>query len=333
MKELVSLMSLSTFLKNKDVQKRFKEEFKMPRATLENEIQAPPLTRNWPLMGTAFDYLMRFRLEHINPAAHSRRWIAEELILDPRCYMMLGNEFPKNVRLAGNADTHEWFWDCEPEELMTLRAHETPLTTRVRQITEQARQSQKAYLATGEMSDGIIADVISLAQLDPIFRAGYVDENIGIVDERDVEDQRNLLTTLDRCIAREPSVFKADTICELNPIFKASTLVDGADADHIIDSTLIDVKTTKNPVVQQKDLNQLIGYYVLATVAGDYAIDTLALYYSRFGELHALSVDEVINQDTFPSFVDFFVKRADEEKQRRRNELLAKRKEKESIGR
>jgi hypothetical protein len=326
-------MSLSTFLKNKDVQKRFKDEFKIPRATLENEIQAPPLTRNWPLIGTAFDYLMRFRLEYINPAAHSRRWIAEELILDPRCYMMLGNEFPKDMRLAVNGDTHEWFWDCEPEELLALRAHETPLTTRVREITEQARESQKTYLATGEMSDGVIADVIRLAQLDPIFRAGYVDENIGNVDERDVEDLRNLLTTLDRCIATEPSMFKADTICELNPIFKASSRVDGADADLIIDRTLIDIKTTKKGVVQQKDLHQLIGYYVLTTVGGDYAIDTLAFYYSRFRELYTLSVDEVINQDTFPSFVDFFVKRAEEEKLKRRNELLAKRKEKESIGR
>jgi hypothetical protein len=175
--------------------------------------------------------------------------------------------------------------------------------------------------------------VIRLAQLDPIFRAGYVDENIGNVDERDVEDLRNLLTTLDRCIATEPSMFKADTICELNPIFKASSRVDGADADLIIDRTLIDIKTTKKGVVQQKDLHQLIGYYVLTTVGGDYAIDTLAFYYSRFRELYTLSVDEVINQDTFPSFVDFFVKRAEEEKLKRRNELLAKRKEKESIGR
>ncbi len=300
----------------------------MPRVTLENEIQAPPLTRNWSLMGTAFDYLMRFRLEQINPAAHSRRWIAEELILDPRRYTALGNELPTNMRIAGDLDTHEFFWDCTPEELMALRAHETPLTTSVREITEQARKSQKAYLATGEMSDGIIADVISLAQLDPIFRAGHVDENIGNVDKNDIEDQRNLFSALDRCIAKDPRVFKADTICELNPVFKASGLVDGADADFIVDHMLIDIKTTKNSVVQQKDLHQLIGYYVLATVGGDYAIDTLALYYSRFGVLYALSVDDVINPDTFPSFVDFFVKRAEEEKLKRRNEMLAKRQEK-----
>jgi hypothetical protein len=218
-----------------------------------------------------------------------------------------------------DADPEELTYNFETPELKELVANEPPLVRRVRKIAKQARRSHAEYLATGEMNDRIISDVIRLAQLEPIFRAGYVDKNIGSVDERDIEDQWNLFVTLNRFIEESLSFnFKADSVCELNPVFKASALVGGADADLIVDRTLIDIKTTKDPAVQREHLNQLIGYYVLATSGRDYAIDTLALYYSRFGELYALSVDDVINRDTFPSFVNWFEKRAEEEKLRLR---------------
>ena len=67
MRALISCNEFDDICQKKDVQKRFNQEFKMPRITLENEIHAPPLTHNWPLMGTAFDYLMRFRLERLAP--------------------------------------------------------------------------------------------------------------------------------------------------------------------------------------------------------------------------------------------------------------------------
>ena len=37
---------------------------------------APPKSRRYPLVGTAFDYLMRFYIKKINPNAVTRRWVA-----------------------------------------------------------------------------------------------------------------------------------------------------------------------------------------------------------------------------------------------------------------
>ena len=91
-------MSLTTFLKNKDVQKRFTQEFEMPRAVLANELQAPPLTRNFSLMGTAFDYLMRFHIERINPIARTHRWIPEAIPENPFFYLPIGEAvLPKGL--------------------------------------------------------------------------------------------------------------------------------------------------------------------------------------------------------------------------------------------
>ena len=57
-------MSLTSFLKIKEVKAKFRETFKKPSIKLEGEILAPPQTKNYGLVGTAFDYLMRFVLEY-----------------------------------------------------------------------------------------------------------------------------------------------------------------------------------------------------------------------------------------------------------------------------
>ena len=70
-------MSLTSFLKDREVKSLFKEYFKKPRMSTKNEPMAPPLTRHYPLVGTAFDYLMRFYLEYLNKNAISKHWVAE----------------------------------------------------------------------------------------------------------------------------------------------------------------------------------------------------------------------------------------------------------------
>jgi hypothetical protein len=43
------------------------------------EIKAPPLTENWSVVGTAFDYLLRFYVEHHNEISSTwrLRWVAD----------------------------------------------------------------------------------------------------------------------------------------------------------------------------------------------------------------------------------------------------------------
>lgn len=78
-------MSLTSFLRKKstaDVRQRFKAEFIMPLHDVTRKLAAPPLTENYSLVGSAFDYLLRFYVERLNPKAKTQKWIAEEAVLD-----------------------------------------------------------------------------------------------------------------------------------------------------------------------------------------------------------------------------------------------------------
>jgi len=71
-------MSLTSFLKNDDVKKRFLQEFPSSSFHLKKEIVAPPLTKNYGLVGTAFDYLLRTYVERLDPKAIRGEWVAEQ---------------------------------------------------------------------------------------------------------------------------------------------------------------------------------------------------------------------------------------------------------------
>ncbi|MDE2838654.1 MAG: hypothetical protein OXL97_14295 [Chloroflexota bacterium] len=72
--------------------------------------------------------------------------------------------------------------------------------------------------------------------------------------------------------------------CNLNPIFVGSDDVDGADADLIVDSTSVDIKTTIKASVAKDYIYQLIGY-VLLDYTNEYQIDRIGLYMTRQGIL------------------------------------------------
>lgn len=271
-------MSLTSFLKNKDVHERFQKEFIKPRLSIKKDILAPSLsTDRARLVGTAFDYLVRFYLQHLNPKAVCRRWIAEEAL----------------TRLTTNPELHK----------------------KGQEIVEGARWNVAEFLKTGKITDELIRCAVLLAGLDPIVRAGVGHENIGLVYKHDVQDLRKLMGVI------EPRLFKARKVCLLNPTFgKASSLVGGADADLVIDDTIIDIKTTKYLRCLSRDFYQLIGYYVLHQIGAVEGIKLksdikkVAVYFSRFAYLHIFEIKEIIEPSTFPKFIKWFETRARKEK-------------------
>ncbi len=50
------IMSLTSFLNKKDVREKFREEYPKPRFDIKKEILCPPLTQDYGLVGTSFDY-------------------------------------------------------------------------------------------------------------------------------------------------------------------------------------------------------------------------------------------------------------------------------------
>jgi hypothetical protein len=67
-------MSIITLLRSKnsggqkDVYLKFKETFLKPRIPDKPELLAPALSKNWPITGYAFDYLLRFHIKQKYPA-------------------------------------------------------------------------------------------------------------------------------------------------------------------------------------------------------------------------------------------------------------------------
>jgi len=270
-------MSLTSFLRNKDVHQRFQKEFIKPKLSITKDILAPGLaTDRARLIGTAFDYLFRFYLQHLNPNAVCRRWVAEEAV----------------QRLSANPG----------------------LQKKGQEIVEDARKNVAKLLKTGKITDGLIRSAVLLAGLDPIVRAGVGHEHIGLVYKHDVEDLRRLIEVI------EPRHFTARKLCLLNPTFgEATSLVGGADADLVIDDTIIDIKTTKNLACLPRDFHQLIGYYVLHQIGSigelkpKLCINKFAVYFSRFAYLHIFEVKEIIDPDAFPKFIKWFEVRARKE--------------------
>jgi hypothetical protein len=104
----------------------------------------------------------------------------------------------------------------------------------------------------------------------------------------------------------------------LNPTFgEGSVIVCGADADLIAGDMLLDLKTSKKPDQQTKQLDTILGYYLLArhqrrVDRGFPVIKRLAIYYARYGYLWCAHAVHWTNHPDFLSIEEWFFRRADE---------------------
>lgn len=279
-------MSLTSFLKIREVKAKFKETFKKPSNKLEGEILAVPQTTNYSLVGTAFDYLMRFILKYHNSNAITFPWVAEQVLV-----------YLDDILIIG--DTREEL------DIMSEFVESVP------SVINYAKDEHKKFNVTGEVSERVLHACILLAQTDVYFRTGKPPKNYGMVEEDDVADLFELMNAIkvEDFIAKEHML--------LNPTFgEASKLVGGADADIIMDGVLIDIKTTKNLTIKREHFNQLIGYYILTRIGvidgieENPEIKELGIYFSRYGRLVKFSVKEIINEQALEGFFDWFKEKA-----------------------
>ena len=272
-------MSLTSFIAIHDVKQRFSQEFPLPSAKLKGMMVAPPVTKNYTLMGTAFDYLMRFRLERLNPECVTQPWVAETSV-------ELTGMIP---RLA--------FAQKQSKSLLKF-----------------AKKRHEAYAKTGELSEDVLRATIYLAQLDGIYRAGMIDPNMGVADPGDLKDLRHLVDAVkpDLFTASQHCLLNPT-------FGEASMLVGGADADIYMDNALIDIKTTKYLDFNREQYNQVVGYYILARISGcvgalkDPAVKKVGIYYSRYGILHTIPIEAIDAGRDLKPFISWFTARARQE--------------------
>ena len=236
------------------------------------------------IMGTAFDYLLRFAIEHKYSHHTSREWVAENSL-----------QLLQHVEARG---------------IVTIGGVNIPKLARtIKMEVQTAKRIHTRYMSGEELNDELFRVAIVLARIDAIYRAGLfsLKEFDPTIDDGDIKDLRNLMRIADL------SQFRPEHTCLLNPHFgDASKMVHGADADIIVDDTLIDIKTTKILSFTSVYYHQLIGYYVLSRIGqvnGERKIDikNLGIYYSRYGLLYKFPIKPIIDGVDLDGFVKKFV--------------------------
>ncbi len=178
-------------------------------------------------------------------------------------------------------------------------------------VISDAKENYSMFLLSGKITDKLLESTLLLAQVDNIYRARRISDNLVIFDQMDVKDLRNLIS-----LANQKEL-KPNNVCILNPNFgQASLMVGGADADLIIDDMLIDIKTTKNLKMNREYYDQLIGYYTLYRIGGvnnttmNVDIKKLGVCFSRYGYLHLYNIEDIIDETEFSKFIEWFKEKA-----------------------
>jgi hypothetical protein len=274
------------------------------RPKLPRKIAAPlkvePRSNRYMLVGTAFDYLLRFELQRLAPHAVAERWVAEYA--------------PDIIwrRTETGAVGLDVFFDADPDNYMPPEE----VAERARRIVTEAKAAVAAYVKSktpnrAKQTD-LAAYAIRLAKLDSVHRAWRLDPWFEEADPEDVQDLLDMLAIVPFDVLLHKEVLL------LNPTFKdSSLLVGGADTDLIAGDLLVDFKTTKRSEMQVGDLDQLLGYYLLArnqrrTDPTFPPINRLGLYYCRHGYLWSMDAAVWMNHPQFPDVEEWFFRRAKE---------------------
>ena len=302
-------LSLSKFIELPDVRAKLRQEFVKPRFSEDKQLLAPIITSSAPKIGIAFDYLMRFYANYLNPNAVSSQWVAEKSLeilneIKDDIMVIVRPNFSlikvPNVNKLPKVFIENWKelkYKCHSEAKITIKT---------------AKKNLSSYLKSGKMDDKLIVSALDLAKLDVLYRAPYLPPlKRSKPDKNDVEDLRQLISIINQ------EIIKASHICVLNPSFgPEATKLMSADGDIVIDDILIDIKTVKNLKVDREIFNQLIGYYTLYRIGGiqgmppNNQINRLGVYFSRHGYLHTYRVEDLINESTYLNFIAWFKKRA-----------------------
>lgn len=289
----MSLTSILSDKNNQELRVKLKTEFLRPEFILKTEIQAPPLTNNWGIVGTAFDYLLRFYLQHHNRNTFIQRttWVADNSY----------NSLVKQLSTTKQKEIKTGFYRDKVFNTKDL------LKILIVQY-EQTKSNFSKYITNGLLTDDLINNTIFLAKLDAFHRAGIIDQNLDKHNKDDINDLYSLISIVDK------NNFKVKNRCYFNPTFgEGSIIVGGADADLIIDNTLIDIKVTKHLKLERVYINQLLGYYILSLIGGindnpkDRSIENIGLYFARHGKLWTVPILQFGDNMKFEKFKNWFI--------------------------
>lgn len=239
-------MSLTSFIRLPDVRAKLGPlRPKTPRK-ISAPLKVEPRSNRHMLLGTAFDYLLRFELQRRAPHAVAERWIAEYA--------------PENIEqgLIKSVVGKEMVIDEGPDKFKIL----DKVAELARATVDDAKAAVAAYLKIKAPNHAQQAEVaghaIRLGKLDAVFRAWVLDLSFNEADPEDIQDLVDMLAIVPYHALLHPKLMR------LNPDFReTSHMVGGADTDLITGDLLVDFKTTIKSEIQADELDQLFGYFLL----------------------------------------------------------------------
>lgn len=265
--------------------------FPLPKQKSNELIKAAPLTKNYALVGTAFDYLLRFTIEKYHTKSKSTDWIAEKIVNLLQGNLRIDNPYPDDI-----------------DELELAIEETRKFNEQIRNRFNEFKKIYSKYVdSTYSLDDELLKGCLFLGNLDFVYRRGIFTLNDYDFENEDKKDIQDLNALISAC---NIDLFKPKTKIMLNPNFgEGSILIKGADADLIIDDILIDIKVTEEMKVTRQYYNQIICYYLLSLIGGvndyrNYEINRLGIYFARFGYLWTINIKEIGSFDSFNEAIE-----------------------------
>ncbi len=251
-----------------------------------------PETSNYSQIGTAFDYAFRFEILRKYPHAREERWVSEQ----------------GESRIITNPFPYVKKW--EYPAIHTI---------------ESAKSAQKQYYSNPNNKNlqKLVEMCFRLGHLDMVYRefklpSGPVpgDGLMPAPEKQDVDDVIAMLSKSKEFL--DSKRFSQSSTIALNPTFgHYSKLVGGADADIITSSSLIDLKTTSHPSIDNYELAQIVGYYMLLrmnnenplqvsrdTISEFPAVHEVDMFFPRFGVGYVIPADNIsLSREDFIEFL------------------------------
>lgn len=282
-------MSLLSFVKHPEHVAKLKVLRPAPPRKIGVPMIEAPRSNRYGLIGTAFDYLLRFEIERVAPHATTKPWATEWHLERPS--------------IQGQAGPTAFL----------------PRLRRLDAIVEAARVAHKHYCDKRKTDrsdrEEIARHALRLARLEPLYRGGFLDETNEAADEDLFREPEIVdVAEITALLAIVPiDEFQLDRKLILNPIFgRSSKQIGGADADLVVGDLLIDIKTTKKNSIEGHWLDQLLGYLLLARYERRHGlsfpeIEKLGFYFARHGFLWVRHVSEWVGHQQFAEIEKWFV--------------------------
>ncbi|HEX9770062.1 MAG TPA: hypothetical protein VGA50_12895 [Kiloniellales bacterium] len=266
-------MSLTSLLdENRDVRDFLRAAFKKPKVSQKPPLLVPAKTRNYGLVGTAFDYLVRLTTKRMNPTAYERgHWVAESAI--PR--------LPSRLRKAARA------------------------------TTKSARQEASQFLASGTRTDALLSSLLCLAQLDTVFRTGRFAQLVGQpADPDDVADLEELAEQMPESgLAAKQMCVLNPTFGEASRAVGGADADLVLDETLYEIKTTVEPPVAQEHFHQLVGYYLLYRIGGLDGVRGQPSINRVGFYYSRQAQFFSWGIEDVVGSTPLLEAVTWFARR------------------------